>query len=246
MAFQSAKHLSVTVIVPCFQKGPVIAQMLRQMTNCFDRSGIQYRIRVVLDGPDDSTRQVLVPFLSSCIDVIELPSNLGKGGAIRRGSENLETEFVAYIDADLDLHPNGIVVGLKMLRAAPEGIVVAYGSKRHPQSQVTYPVLRKIASRCFQAYTRMLLGLDVQDTQVGLKVFRTRQYRDAIRNCVMNGFAFDVEILSILKSKDFQAVPIPIHLDFQFDSTVRFTSALEGLRDVYLIRKQLKQQRSLI
>lgn len=246
MALQSAKHLSVTVIVPCFRKGSVIAQTLRQMTNCFDRCGIQYRIRVVLDGPDDSTRQVLMPFLSSCIEVIELPSNLGKGGAIRCGSEDLETEFVAYIDADLDLHPNGIVIGLETLRAAPEEIVVAYGSKRHPKSEVRYPVLRKVASRCFQVYTRAFLGLNVQDTQVGLKVFRTRQYQEAVRDCVMNGFAFDVEILSILKSKDFQAVPIPIQLEFQFNSTVRFSSALEGLRDVYLIRKQLRQQRSLI
>lgn len=215
------------------------------MTNCFDSSGIQYRIRVVLDGPDDSTKQVLLPFLSACIEIIELPSNLGKGGAIRCGSEHLETEFVAYIDADLDLHPRGIVFGLEVLRGAPEEIVAAYGSKRHSKSEVGYPVLRRIASRCFQAYTRALLGLNVEDTQVGLKVFRTRQYQEAIQDCVMNGFAFDVEILSILNSKELQTVPIPIELHYQFGSTVRFSSALAGMRDVYQIRKRLRQQRSL-
>lgn len=231
---------SVTVVVPCYRKQDVVIQAILRLSNCLEAHGLDFKIRVVIDGPDYQTSKALRELIEPAVEIIELPAHLGKGGAIICGSKQLKSDYVAFIDADLDLDPDGIASGIATLKSLPTQVVVAYGSKRHPQSKVEYPRLRRLASSCYRFYVKLLLGLDVEDTQVGLKVFRTVPYQRAIEFCVMNGFAFDVELLTLLKKMNFQSIPIPISLNYQFNSTVTPGSIYLGLRDVYRIRKSFK------
>jgi hypothetical protein len=62
--------------------------------------------------------------------------------------------------------------------------------------------------------------MDIEDTQTGIKVFRTQALRDALTKSVENRFLFDIEIFKLLADNGWSATPIPVVLDYQFSSTI--------------------------
>src|SRR5581483_6886287 len=96
--------------------------------------------------------------------------NMGKGFALRYGVVRSHGEIVTFIDGDGDIDPVQIATYLRIMRQSGADIVV--GSKRHPASEVVYPLARRLYSATYQALLRLLFRLEVRDTQVGLRLFR--------------------------------------------------------------------------
>jgi glycosyltransferase involved in cell wall biosynthesis len=219
--------------------------MLERLIAVLDSATMQFKIRVVLDGPDRIAEDQIGLIPDSRLETICLTRNIGKGGAIRAASSQIESDYVAFIDADMDLHPYGIVLGVHTLNQSECEIAVAYGSKIHSNSIVNYPVTRRISSRIFQIYLRFMLGLRVDDSQVGLKVFRSATFTEAIKECGLNGFAFDIEMLSAVHARGMKCVPIPIELNHMFSSTVTLGAVARTLFDVLKIRRSTTKQQDL-
>ena len=129
------------------------------------------------------------------VRVIHYDRNLGKGYAVKAGSLAASGDWVGLCDSDLDLDPSALSAYLDVARS--EGLDIAVGSKRHPDSVVRYPPSRRVGSWGFQLLTRLLFGLHVRDTQVGLKVF-SREVADEIMPLLLvKQFAFDLELLAV-------------------------------------------------
>ena len=93
---------------------------------------------------------------------------------------------------------------------------ILIGSKLHPDSQVNYPLLRRILSWGFRSLTKILLNLGVKDTQVGVKFFRGNVARDIFPRLLVKKFAFDVEILAVARVLGYDKIfEIPIKLRFK-------------------------------
>jgi len=97
------------------------------------------------------------------------------------------------------------------------------GSKRHPASKVNYPWQRKILSWGYQMGVRTLFGLNVKDTQVGLKCYRREVLESVLPRMIVKNFAFDIEILAVAYHLGFKRIfeaPIEAKIDFGKNSTV--------------------------
>src|SRR5262249_14466206 len=130
----------------------------------------EIEVIVVSDGSiDDTAERLLAARTDARIRVIHYDRNLGKGYAVKAGTLASHGEWVSLVDADLDLDPASIPLYLDA--AQSQGLDIVVGSKRHPDSVVLYPRVRRAASWCYQQLNRFLFGLNVRDTQVGLKVF---------------------------------------------------------------------------
>ena len=66
-------------------------------------------------------------------------------------------DYVAFIDAGMEIDPNGISMILEHMEWYNADIIV--GSKRHPASQVNYPLERRIISFFAQLYAKYFLDL---------------------------------------------------------------------------------------
>ena len=113
--------------------------------------------------------------------MIHYDRNLGKGYALKVGVLAARGRFVAFIDADLDLDPASLPIFLRT--AERDQLDMVIGSKRHPDSIVSYPRSRRIASWCYQQLNRMLFRLDIRDTQVGIRLFRSEIADRCFRSC---------------------------------------------------------------
>jgi hypothetical protein len=95
------------------------------------------------------------------------------------------------------------------------------GSKRHPQSKVDYPLLRRFLSSVYQLLIKKLFNLDVTDTQVGLKLFRREVIESIREDLELDRYGFDLELLALAARKGYtQVLEAPVRLDY-FSRNIR-------------------------
>ena len=165
----------LTVVVPVYNGGDEIVENVELIRSRIAAGlrDVDLEVIVVSDGSIDGTAERLLESRTERgIRVIHYDRNLGKGYAVKAGTRASHGDWIALVDADLDLDPAAVPAFLETARG--EGLDFAIGSKRHPESVVHYPRSRRAASWCYQQLNRLLFRLDVKDTQVGLKVFSRR------------------------------------------------------------------------
>src|SRR5439155_5123701 len=172
--------------------------------------------------------------------VIHYDRNLGKGYAVKAGALAAHGQWVALVDADLDLDPGSIPHYVELARR--EQLDFAIGSKRHPDSLVHYPRSRRIASWCYQQLNRALFRLDVRDTQVGLKVFSREVVDEVLPLLLVKQFAFDLELLAVATAVGHGRIQeLPIRLDYRFTgSGVRSLAVARALVDTAAVFYRLR------
>jgi glycosyltransferase involved in cell wall biosynthesis len=232
----------LTVVVPVYNGGDEIVGNVEAIRRAVvDRlPGEQVELIVVSDGSIDGTAERLLETRSEGVRVLHYDRNLGKGYAVKAGALAAHGDWVALVDADLDLDPASIPAYLEVARR--DGLDLAIGSKRHQDSLVHYPPSRRVASWCYQQLNRVLFRLDVRDTQVGLKVFSRRVADEVLPLVLVKRFAFDLELLAVARSLGFARIrELPVRLDYRFSgSGVGSLAVLGALWDTAAIFYRLR------
>jgi hypothetical protein len=111
-----------------------------------------------------------------------------------------------------------IVEAARRFEAEPVDAVV--GSKRHPDSQVSYPWIRRVYSAGFQVLVAILFRVNTPDTQVGAKLFR-RELLETVRPLLLvKRWAFDLEVLAVGAEFGFDRIEqAPVELRYRFSGT---------------------------
>jgi glycosyltransferase involved in cell wall biosynthesis len=214
----SATRPSLTVVVPVYNGGDEVVENVgviqRAVAGGLHDEAVE--IIVVSDGSVDGTGERLLEARADAdIRVIHYDRNLGKGYAVKAGALAAHGDWVALVDADLDLDPALIPTYLEVARS--ERLDFAIGSKRHADSVVYYPLARRAASWCYQQLNRVLFRLDVRDTQVGLKVFNRKVVDEVLPVLMVKQFAFDLELLAVATALGHGRIrELPVRLEYRF------------------------------
>jgi glycosyltransferase involved in cell wall biosynthesis len=239
MSADAAATVELSVIVPAYREGRRIYKNLTRLVGELDKLEVPYEVIVVSDGNTDSTASEARRFNSPAVRVFDYPMNVGKGFALSLGVSQSTGPLVTFIDADMELDPANIKVFIDLMRDSECDAVI--GSKRHPDSKVAYPALRRFQSAVYQVFVRLLFNLDVRDTQTGLKLFRRQVLQEAVPLLAIKRFAFDLELLVVARFLGYRKVcEAPIKLDYQFESTVNLGSAWWVLWDTAAIFYRLR------
>ncbi len=181
-----------------------------------------YEMICVVDGrknKNDHTSELARKARSQKVKVVSYPQNKGKGYAIRYGMARAKGGLIAFIDAGSDLHAKGIGLALENMKWHDADIVI--GSKRHPASKVVYPWQRKLLSLIVQKMTRLFFGLNVSDTQTGLKLFKRKVLVKVLPRLLVKRWAFDLEILAVAKRLGFAKIyESPVEINYNFASNI--------------------------
>lgn len=219
---------TLSIIVPTYCGGPHIYANLVKLDQELAAIGEPYEIIVVSDGDVDNTYDEARRLNASHVHVYHYARNMGKGFALRYGVARSQGEIVTFIDGDGDIDPAQIAMYLHIMREANADIVV--GSKRHADSQVVYPSVRRLYSATYQLLLRMFFRLEVHDTQVGLKLFRRAVLAAVLPRIVVKRYAFDLELLVVANHLGFtRVVEAPVHIGQRFSSTVNRSAIMSIL-----------------
>lgn len=209
----------VSIIIPAFRQDKTIVRDLRRIEKVLSQLRHDFEMIVVVDGIIDKTYEYAKRLESAHIKVVSYDKNRGKGFAIRYGFVRAKGDIVGFIDSGMDLNPNGLSMLLEHFEWYGADIIV--GSKRHPVSKVNYPLDRKIISHLSQIFIRLLFGLNVRDTQVGMKFFKRKVLEKVLPRLLVKQYAFDIEILTVAHSLGFKRIyEAPIELNWNMGSGI--------------------------
>ena len=208
----------LTLIVPTYNGGAYVAENVRKIVRTLETLGETFEVLVVCDGSNDGTAAEVGNIADPRIRVLHYAQNHGKGHAICFGVAHANGRLVGWLDDDLDIEPQAIVAGVKRFEQAEIDAVI--GSKRHRDSQVDYPPLRRLLSWGFQLLAQLLVQVNVRDTQVGAKIFR-REMLDVVAPLLLiKRYAFDLELLAVGVQFGFDRIEeMPVQLHYRFTGT---------------------------
>lgn len=174
-------------------------------------------IRIELDAPTDSIKAAIKE-IDGTVAISE--TRRGKGMAITAGFEALDTDVIAFADAD------GAVSASSMdaiIQSVSTGEVdLAVGSRLHPNATVKEPStkFRQTLRRGFVAIARISTGLSLSDFQCGAKAI-DRHCWEAIRTqLTRGGFDWDLEMLALAAQQGCRIGEVPVTWSEHPQSTV--------------------------
>lgn len=218
----------VSIIVPVFCQEGTIRDDLERIREVLKESFLNWEMVVVIDGMVDGSYERAKKIESKRIKVVGYRKNKGKGYAIRYGIARTKGDPVIFIDSGMEIDPIGIRMLWEKMEWYKADIVI--GSKRHRESVVNYPWERKVISFLYQMFVRIFTGVNVTDSQCGLKAYRRQVLIKIMPRLLVKAYAFDLEMLVVARHVGFKKIyEAPVRLDYNFKDLVH-AHTIEALK----------------
>lgn len=238
-------EVKLSVVIPAYNEEGRLPRTLRAMDEYLQKQDYGYEILVVSDGSQDRTAEVVNELAQEIqnLRVMGEQENHGKGYSVREGMLEARGAYRVFSDADNSTSVDHIE---KMWPEFERGFAVVIGSRdiKGAVIAVSQPWWRRRLGDAFNLIVQGISGLwGVWDTQCGFKGF-TRKAAEAIfAKSIINGWAFDVELLLLAKKMGYPIKEIPVTWVNDPESKVNFKSMIRMLFEVFAIRKNMMQKK---
>jgi glycosyltransferase involved in cell wall biosynthesis len=203
----------LSLVIPAYNEEDCIVTTIEKTNRVMEDMGLEYEIIVVDDGSIDETglRIHECTHSNGHLKLVSYPENMGKGYAVKTGFSSAIGDSVVFMDGDMEINPGQIK---KYVKALERGDIVV-GSKRHPESRVKSPFVRRFLSYSFNVLVRLLTGLKLSDTQSGLKAIKRESLDNVFPVLSVKRFAFDVELLTVANLYGLNIIELPVNIQLK-------------------------------
>lgn len=157
----------VAVVIPAYNEENTIAGVVRGVRGL----GPEYQVIVVNDSSRDNTTRNAE---AEGAIVVELPVNLGIGGAVQTGFKYaFDHGFDACVQVDGDGQHPPEDIPLLVERLFSEGLDMVVGS-RFMGGAYRVPLMRALGIRVISIFLRLTTGMTVRDTTSGFRAINRR------------------------------------------------------------------------
>ena len=226
----------LSVVIPAYNEERRLPETLDTVCAYLATKAYPWEIVVADDGSDDATAVIVARAgqKDERVKLLPLPHR-GKGWAVKNGMLAARGEYRFLCDADLSM-PIDLLDRLLPGGAPPLDIII--GSREAPGARrIGEPRRRWLMGRVFNAMTRALATPGIADTQCGFKVFRAAAAETLFGLQMLDGFAFDAEILFLARRRGFSVAEVGIDWHYRSESKVRpMRDGWRTLRDLVIIR----------
>jgi len=197
--------------MPAFNESERISGTLEKIFAQAQRSGWQIEVIVVNDGSTDDTARIVREYEARHpgLRLIENPGNRGKGYSVRNGMLQAHGDILLFTDADLS---SPIAEAEKLFAAIANGADIAIGS-RWLQTELQLrrqPLYRQLFGRIFNLALRVVLGLNIKDTQCGFKAFTRTAAQNLFPQQRIERWGFDPELLYLARKQRLKVQEVPV------------------------------------
>jgi len=230
-------EIDLSLVIPFYNPGPRLASHVRAVVGILKRERVTFEVIAVSDGSTDGSPSSIAGIEQ--VRIVELARNRGKGAALRVGLAQGRGRYLGFIDGDGDIPATQLSQFLAAIRTGDPDVVL--GSKRHPDSDVIYPPLRRLYSAGYQQLTKLLFRLPTRDTQTGIKLIRRETLAAVLPKMLEKRFAFDLELLVVARRMGYRNfVELPVEITERFTSTISPRAVRRILLDTLAIFYRLR------
>lgn len=233
----------LSVIIPTYNEAERIPKTLRRVHEYLAGNSFSYEILAVLDGPTDSTRDVLRRMSHEIqnLKILDRSVNRGKGYTVKEGMLQASGRIRLFSDAD---NSTDIAHFDRMKPLFDEGydIVIASRSSRDaPEAVQAVPQAwyKRFIGRLGNLIVQLLAVRGVWDTQCGFKAFGSEVAEKIFSQTTVERWGFDIEVLALARALKYKIGIIPARWINDDRSHVRSSDYLRVLRDTLTVRRNL-------
>ncbi len=207
------KQETLDIIVPCYNPPDNWEIHLVEHYHKLKETLHAHRLNLILvnDGSTKNFDTAKVNSLQTAIpeiQIINMPSNKGKGAALRKGIGPAQGHYQIFTDVDFPYTIDSI---LKVFQALTSGSNVALGY-REPSYYMKVPLFRKVLSKILRWTLKSIFKLPITDTQCGLKGF-DKKGKELFSLTTIDRFLFDLEYVKLISNNKAIAVtPVIVEL----------------------------------
>jgi glycosyltransferase involved in cell wall biosynthesis len=228
----------LSAMMPAYNEETALPAVLQEAVEALEAQCATWELVMVDDGSSDRTPQILAEWAEKepRIRVVTQPRNLGYSKALARGFDSCRYEALFYTDADAQFDLNEIVNLYPLL--AEVDMVSGYRVGRQD------PAIRHLTSAVYNRLQGWLLGIKVRDVNCAFKLFR-KSFFEKVR-LKSDGFLVDAEIYARAKRAGLTWKQVGVrHRPRELGSTtVKVATVTETLRELWALRRTLKQEAS--
>jgi len=159
----------VLIVIPCYNEEASLPSLLRELLSTVLPNGYQLEVLIVNDCSKDNTSAVAKRHKAT---VVDLPINLGIGGAVQTGilyARDNGFDIAIQLDGDGQHPPKELP---KLISHHLEtGANVVIGSRFLEKEGFQSSFARRLGIRYFHWVNRLLTGLQIYDSTSGFRLF---------------------------------------------------------------------------
>jgi glycosyltransferase involved in cell wall biosynthesis len=160
--------MNLSIVIPLLNEAESLPELTAWIEKVVDKHHFTYEILFIDDGSTDASWKVIQTLSSKnpCVKGIKFRRNYGKSAALNVGFQAVKGDVVFTMDADLQDSPDEIPELYRMVMEDGYDIVSGWKEKRYD------PLSKTIPTKLFNAITRWISKINLNDFNCGLKAYR--------------------------------------------------------------------------
>lgn len=214
----------VLLIIPCFNEEKNIGKLIDNIRSTSD----EFDILIVNDCSEDKTYEVAK---SKGVTILDLPCNLGIGGAVQAGYKYANKNGYKYaiqVDGDGQHDPSYI---MKLKEKIDEGYNLVIGSRFIEKNGFQSTRLRRVGIRFFYHIIKLLTGKKITDATSGFRMADKSVIEFFAKN-YPSDYPEPETIIAIIKN-NFKIVEVPVKMKEREEGK----SSINIIKSVYYMIK---------
>lgn len=160
--------LQLSIVVPLYNEAESLPELCSWIDRVMKENTFSYEMIFVNDGSNDNSWEVLKQLSTqySSLLAISFARNYGKSAALHEGFSKASGQVVITMDADLQDSPDEIPELYRLITEENYDLVSGWKQKRFD------PISKTIPTKLYNAATRKLSGVKLNDFNCGLKAYK--------------------------------------------------------------------------
>lgn len=160
--------MDISIVVPLYNEEESLPELTSWIAKVMAEHGFSYEILFVDDGSTDTSWSVIEELKGqfNAVKGIKFRRNYGKSAALNVAFEAAEGDVIITMDADLQDSPDEIPELFRRIKEEKFDIISGWKKKRYD------PITKTIPTKLFNAATRKMSGIQLNDFNCGLKAYR--------------------------------------------------------------------------
>ncbi len=205
--------MKLAVVIPTYNERDTLPQLIENLVEEVKKIAEKFFIVIMDDASPDGTGQIAEELNKRYgnITVIHREKKLGLGSAYKDGFrlalDKFSPDFIVQMDADHSHDPKEIPQMVQKI----QGYDYAVASRHLPGSSILgWGTYRKVIHSTAGTVARICAGIKISDPTSGFRIFR-KDVLNSINFAQIKskGFAFQIEVLCLLKRMGFNGVELP-------------------------------------
>src|SRR3989344_4852650 len=199
--------VELSIIIPAYNEENRIRETVESYINYF--KNYSHELIIIPNGCKDKTEDIVKELSKKYLSIKykTIKEAVGKGKAIKEGFNIAQGSLIGFVDADNSTKPKDFEDLIKNIKGYDCIIASRYmkGSIVKPKQKI----MRIIGSRAFNFLVRIMLNLEICDTQCGAKLYKKNAIKNITPKLDVTRWAFDVDLLLKLKNQGYNIKEFP-------------------------------------